>query len=291
MIKPTESLGISLVVATIGKNDIRPLLNSLERQTSADYECIVVDQSNDCTLLPVVGKYRNVKYIYSKVMGNSFNRNIGIQNAKFPIIGFPDDDCYYNDNLVENVINTFARNQEVDGIAGEWIDPNTGKRIIGGNNGSLANFFNVWTTITNITVFLRAEIVNRVSGYDERFGLGSGIFEGGEETDFLLKILDRHGKVLFVPNITVLHESKNYTVTFPKKQWGYEESWGALFRKWASGSKNGLLVTSKFAYQIAKTYLGAIWYALQGNDRYYRLYLMKNAARYAGWKKYGKVKP
>ena len=286
----TVTNGISFIVATLGEHDIRPLLDSLEKQSCDKYECIIIDQSKERVVQPVICGYRNIKYLHSDRKGNSYNRNIGIQNAQMPILGFPDDDCFYSADVIEKVLKLLHIHQRIDGVSGNWLDSKTGNLVMGSRKLNYANIFNLWTSITNITIFLRATIVRRVYGYNENFGLGSGVFEGGEETDFFLKIIKKGGKILFSPEIQIWHKSENYTISNPKKQWGYEESWGALFRKWCSPDINGAIMLITFIYFLLRSFLRALFFALHGNLNNSKLYLLKNKARIYGWKKYGAFK-
>jgi GT2 family glycosyltransferase len=277
--------GISIIVATLSEHDLIPLLNSLEAQTCDKYECIIVDQSQERKAERIVSNFRNVRYVHSTKKGNSLNRNIGVSHARMPILAFPDDDCFYSQDVVERVLKTFELRPQLAGISGTWHDSGTGRMVMGGKRGKFATSFNVWSAVTNLTIFLHKEIVCSVDGYSEGFGLGSGVFEGGEETDLVLKILERGGKILYVPQIRIWHRQENYTLTNPEKQWGYEEAWGALFRKW-SAERNGSIIFATFIFFFLRSLCASIVWALRGNFQNARFYLSKNKARLQGWLKY-----
>jgi glycosyltransferase involved in cell wall biosynthesis len=277
--------GISIIVATLGEHDLIPLLNSLETQTCDKYECIIVDQSQERKAERIVSNFRNARYVHSTKEGNSLNRNIGVSYSRFPILAFPDDDCFYSQDVVERVLRTFELRPALAGISGTWFDSISGRMVMGGKHGKLATRFNVWSSMTNLTIFLRKEVVCSVNGYSERFGLGSGIFEGGEETDLMLKIFKRGGKILYAPQIRIWHRQENYTLTNPEKQWGYEEAWGALFRKW-SAEKNGSIIYCAFIFFFLRSVCASIVWALRGNLKNARFYISKNKARLQGWRSY-----
>ena len=102
---------ISLVTATLGRVDeINILLDSLVKQTYKNFELIIVDQNEHYKVQNIVDRYTNIlsiKYIKSSTKGLSYNRNIGIKECSGDIIGFPDDDCYYSENLLEEIVYTF----------------------------------------------------------------------------------------------------------------------------------------------------------------------------------------
>ena len=284
-----DNRGVSLVVATLGINNILPLLDSLEKQTCEKYECIVVDQSEDKILEDIASKYRNIKYIPSLRKGNSYNRNLGIMHASLNILAFPDDDCFFSPNVVEKVLDIFLKKPHIVGVSGSWRDSITGDVVLGGSKNKYVNIFNVWTSVTNITIFLKSNVVKMLGGYNESFGLGSKIFEGGEETDFILNIIENGNKILYEPDLVIYHQRSNYALTNIEKQLGYEESWGALFRKWAKSKIIGNRIIVASIILILKTYLGAIYYVLRGEIKYAKHYILKNKARYAGWIKYGEI--
>jgi len=284
-----DNRGVSLIVATLGINNIHHLLDSLEKQTCEKYECIVVDQSEDKVLEDIASKYRNIKYISSLRKGNSYNRNLGIMHASMNILAFPDDDCFYSPKVVENVLDIFLRKPHIVGVSGSWRDSITGDVVLGGSQNKYVNSFNVWTSVTNITIFLKSNVVKMLGGYNESFGLGSKIFEGGEETDFILNIIENGNKILYEPDLVIYHQRSNYALTNIEKQLGYEESWGALFRKWAKSKIIGNRIIVASIILILKTYLGAIYYVLRGEIKYAKHYILKNKARYAGWIKYGEI--
>lgn len=284
-----DKTGVSFIVATLGLNSIQSLLDSLEKQTCEKYECIVVDQSEDKDLEDIASKYSNIKYISSLHKGNSYNRNLGIMHASMNILAFPDDDCFLSPSVVEKVLDIFLNKPHIVGISGSWRDSITGDVVLSGFQNKYVNSFNVWTSVTNITIFLKSSVVKAVGGYNEAFGLGSKIFEGGEETDFILKVIENGNKILYEPDIVIYHQRSNYALTNIEKQLGYEESWGALFRKWANSKYIGNRIICASIILILKTYLGAIYYMFRWKIRYSRHYILKNKARYAGWIKYGKI--
>ena len=282
--------GVSLIVATLGENDLCPLLDSLEKQTCKTYECIVIDQSKEKRIQNVISKYENIKYIHSNNKGNSHNRNIGIDQAQMQILAFPDDDCFYDHDVIEKVLEVFRKRPEIDGISGNWMDSITRKVAMGGSKYKHVTKFNSWTSVTNLTIFLRSEIVKNVHGYDEMFGLGSNIFEGGEETDFIIKIIEKEGLIIYYPDIRIWHRQENYSLNKSKKQLGYEEAWGALFRKWSFRGRQKILFFNAIIFLLFRSFVGALLWGLRGNFVNSRIYLMKNIARFRGWIRYGSIK-
>ena len=102
---------VSLIMPTINRYDeIYLLMDSLKRQTYKNFELIVIDQNNNDKVKEIVDNYVNdmdIKYVKSDKPGLSLNRNIGIDMAKWQIIGFTDDDCIFVDDTLEKVTSFF----------------------------------------------------------------------------------------------------------------------------------------------------------------------------------------
>lgn len=117
---------ISLIMPTLNRyDDIYLLMDSLENQTYKNFELIVVDQNDNSKVKEIVDKYidkLDIKYIKSSKKGLSYNRNVGIDNAVGQIIGFPDDDCVYENDTLEKVINFFNKMKIIKyTVAKLWI--------------------------------------------------------------------------------------------------------------------------------------------------------------------------
>jgi GT2 family glycosyltransferase len=135
---------------------------------------------------------------------------------------------------------------------------------------------------------MRVEAVKNVNGYDENFGLEANFFEGGEESDLILKFLDNGAKILYTSEIRVWHRQDKSILNTSKKHLGYEEAWGALFRKWSfSGRYRGVTFLT-FLFLLSKSFMGSLYWVFRGNFNNSWFYLMKNRARLRGWFKYGR---
>ena len=97
----------SLIVSTIGrKDDLERLLHSLQAQTLQDFETIIVDQSRSDELIPLIEKFSSalrISHVKMDERGASRGRNRGLEMSIGEICTYPDDDCTYPPNLLENV--------------------------------------------------------------------------------------------------------------------------------------------------------------------------------------------
>lgn len=108
---------ISLITATYGRTEeVRTLLGSLARQSYKDFEFILVDQNPHFILREMVAEYASrltIQYIRSEAKGLSLNRNIGLDYSRGEIVAFPDDDCFYEEDVLEKVIDVFQRQKDI----------------------------------------------------------------------------------------------------------------------------------------------------------------------------------
>lgn len=214
---------VSLVVATMGRvNELARLFESLCQQSYRDFEVIVVDQNPDHRLKKLVdefGRKMTIQWLRS-APGLSRARNVGLKQASGEIIGFPDDDCWYQPDTLQRVVTEFQRIPGLDGLLGASVDE-TGKRtmIKGAARATWVDFKSVlWTTVS-YAMFFRKEAVQRVGEFDETLGVGAGTPWGaGEETDYAIRLIKMGAHIRHNPEIAVVHPQSSET---PKRTVSY----------------------------------------------------------------------
>jgi glycosyltransferase involved in cell wall biosynthesis len=207
----SEAPALSLIVCTIGRIDpLMRLFASLATQTSEDFEIVLVDQNPPGTLDAALAPYADrLKILHvTSPRGLSRARNAGLREASGRLVCFPDDDCWYAQGLVEEVIDRFAREPRLDIIMARTIDAQ--------GVDSLGLFLpatcavdrrNVWFAGNSNGLFLRAETARRIGGFDESLGVGADTpFRSGEETDYVLRALALGAECRFQHDLTVFHD-------------------------------------------------------------------------------------
>lgn len=201
---------VSLVVSTLGRTvELERLLTSLRAQTFTDFETIIVDQNADGRLEPVLASHRaalNIVAARSR-RGLSLGRNTGLALVAGDIVAFPDDDCWYPAGLLERVVAAFNESPELDLLSGRTLDqtfaPSLGafhptSRRIGRSS--------VWRAGNSNTIFVKTSL-KRELRFDETLGVGANtIFQSGEETDLLLRLLADGAQMRFDPAFVVHHD-------------------------------------------------------------------------------------
>lgn len=199
----------SLVAATLGRTaEMERLLASLNSQTHRDFELIIVDQNSDDRLVSVLEPYRTRFPIMrvSSERGLSRARNVGLEYATGDVVGFPDDDCWYPPDLLENAARLLRECPEVDGISGRATDESGSFDARFDQMAGLLEIPNVWRRTSSFSIFVRRRVFESIGGFDEELGVGSGtVWGGGEDIEYALRAVRRGLKIYYDPALVVFH--------------------------------------------------------------------------------------
>ena len=201
---------VSLIVATRGRtSELRRLLDSLAAQTYQPFEVIVVDQNRDELVAPVVSEFVHklaLLHVRSNTSGHAAANNVGLGLCDGDIIGFPDDDCWYPRDLLRRVVDLLEEHPEWQGVAGcEAAANHAGKNLRFDQEAGQVTHRNIFRRHISFSQFFRsANLVDLF--YDERLGVGAGtIWGSGEETEYLLRFIERGHFVQYEPSLAVNH--------------------------------------------------------------------------------------
>ena len=126
----SKSLKISLIICTYNRDRfIGDALESLSMQTldPSNFEIIIVNNnSTDNTeniSLAFIKDHAELdcKYVVETNQGLSFARNRGIQESKYKIITYIDDDAFAKPDFLEQIFTYFNENPNIAGIGGKVI--------------------------------------------------------------------------------------------------------------------------------------------------------------------------
>lgn len=204
---------ISLVLASVGRTEqVERLFDSLLAQTSNAFELILTDQNQDDRLVPLVqnavSKGMNIIHVRLEKPDQYAARTAGIKAAKGQYIAFPDDDCWYEPEAIEEALNIFET-KNVDGLIAQWLES---RRVSQHAADVKENEELEWKDICGfrtdgasmITQFYKTSVVCAIGGFDKRMGLGCW-FGGGEDTDMFFSVVRKGFKVLMAPTVVVRH--------------------------------------------------------------------------------------
>lgn len=223
----------SLIIATLGRK--KELLELIESIKNSDYETnnleiIIVDQNEKGFLDKELSKFENlnIKHIHSDIKGLSYNRNIGLSYASGDIICFPDDDCKFYENTLNEVSNILL-SSNIDFCMGQIYDRETKKDVIKkwSKKEFKVNRFNSYFINSSITMFIKKEYI---LNFDENLGVGAR-FGSCEDADLIYKILENKAKGIYTPNIELWHPEPNYQEISLEKVKNYASGFGYFVRK------------------------------------------------------------
>lgn len=197
---------VSLVMATLGRvSEIDRCVDTLAAQTRRDFELIVVDQNPDDRLLPVVARARalglDCHHLRQQEPNLCLARNTGIERAQGAVVAFPDDDCWYEHDVMEKVLARFEQAPALDGLVIRWVE--AGNSPAGPLDfASCASFRG--PVASSITLFFRRQTLRAAGSFDMALGLHSW-YGAAEETDLILRLLHRGAQIHFDPEVHVHH--------------------------------------------------------------------------------------
>jgi GT2 family glycosyltransferase len=209
-----ELPSFDLVVATVGRTEeLERFLGSLEAQTHRRFRVLVVDQNADRRLEALLAAHDglDLEHLRSE-LGLSQARNRALRELNGDLVAFPDDDCVYPPDLLERVASRLAEEPELDGLTGRAVDATGSSTTSWKLDVADLTDTNLWNRAISYTIFLRSELVERVGGFDEQLGLGSGNpWSSGEEIDYLVRALQTGARITYDPSLTVVHERRRLT--------------------------------------------------------------------------------
>jgi GT2 family glycosyltransferase len=196
-----------LVVATVGRKEpLAKLLESLRAQTHRALRVMVVDQSGDDRLVAALAA-PDLELIHLRSEpGLSRARNVALGEIAADVVGFPDDDCSYPQDLLARVAERLADGSGLDGVTGRIADAEGRSSPSWESDPAILDRTNLWNRANSATTFLRRELVECVGSFDEELGLGSrSPWHSGEEIDYLVRAVDAGARVEYDPTLVVEH--------------------------------------------------------------------------------------
>ena len=197
---------ISVVILTWNrKEDLLPALDSVFNQTYKNFEVVLIDSAcTDGTHEAVTGKYPEVVYIKLPYnLGVSGGRNLGAANAKGELILFLDDDAaFLAQDAFEQIVHRF---QFEEGLALMFFQYQLKDGSLWGTvfpykiDTRFLEMESYTFTFVGCSYCMRREIIEDI-GY-----LRPEFFREGEEKEFSYRIIGAGGKILYFPEVKIVH--------------------------------------------------------------------------------------
>lgn len=214
---------VSFAIATHSRNqELQSCLDSILRQHYNPIEVVVVDNgSTDATEQIIKEKYNLPSVHYLKLSENKGcveGKNIAIRNCKGYIIVAIDDDALLTDvDATQKIVDRFSQDKEVGLLAFRSLNYSTEKVLreeFPHKDKSLDPDQEFETSyFIGVGYALRRIVYEKVGSYPADF------FFGFEELDLSYKIIDAGYKIIYFPQVTVLHKKS------PAGRLSYKDLW------------------------------------------------------------------
>jgi GT2 family glycosyltransferase len=122
------------------------------------------------------------------------------------VVCFPDDDCWYPDDVLRRVDQALKKNSHWHGIIGDSVDA-SGRTTLPWRDqeGKLTRPMS-WRRAISYAIFLRSSIIAEIGGFDETLGVGANTPWGsGEDNDLVLRALKAGSYIEYDPNVHIHH--------------------------------------------------------------------------------------
>lgn len=230
---------VSLVMGTLGARSDRfaVFLDSLASGTHRNIELVVVDQSQESHhLSALLSEHRWFPILHLKSKpGLSRARNVGLAQVSGDIVAFPDDDSWYPETLLGSVVERFRSNPSWGGLAGRPVDAEGHSSFPRWDlRAGWIDKFNVWRRCNSNALFLSRAAVDRVGGFDESLGVGSGTPWGAaEDIDYPLRVLAAGLTLCYDPTLLIHHPRTipSYDHASAARAESYGRGMGRVLRK------------------------------------------------------------
>lgn len=200
---------ISLITGSLFRaHELERLIRSLCEQTYPKFELIIVEQANVRAAEEILRRFDKLDgRVVRSARGLSRARNCGMACAVGDVIGFPDDDCWYEPETLARVAQRFEDDPSLMILCGR-VETTTGPMLRYPAERCEVTRRNVWRTAVSPGIFVRADGAARIGGFDTSLGLGSGTAAGsGEETDYVLRALTMGLRVEYDDGVRIMHPS------------------------------------------------------------------------------------
>lgn len=271
---------ISLIAATVNRTEeLGRLLASLDRQTYRDFEVIIVDQNPDDRLAPILAQHPGLTIRrFRSERGLSRARNVGLGQVKGDLVSFPDDDCWYPDELLATVVRWFEVHPGFDALfTGTRTPDNRQMAPKWAPAAGECTRSSVLKSVVAFTGFLRKRVTDAVGLFNERIGVGSSSrYQSGEDIDYYIRPLDLHFRMWYEPGLTVYHPEFQSIERLRQKTYGYALGVGYVLRvnRYSSWTLGDVLLRSLAGSAVS---------LCRGDLRRTHIYLLRAAGELWGY--------
>lgn len=221
--------------------DLSRLLASLDRQSGGgDITLHLMDQGNSSVATRAIDEVKRFGISLTRAgkrLSLSEARNRLLENLPAcntnAIIAFPDDDCWYPDDLLERVYTFFQKSPGVDVLCTAVYDPDRGlpygSRPLGLQRK--LGMLDLFRLPISVGIFVRFNALEK-AGAHFATDLGAGTHIGsGEETELVYRLLKSNAQAYYSGSFLVFHPVEPLDERDPVKAENYGRGFGYLSSK------------------------------------------------------------
>lgn len=173
---------ISVIIPVKNQKDItQTCIDSLEAYTK-DYQLIIIDDGSDKETSSMLKNYIDANDTYirnDKSEGWCKAINAGIKEVRGNYVVFSNNDVVFTANWAEKMIAHFKKDKEL-GVLSATTNKVDGQQHVDFNKKGVD--FQYTDILTFFNVMVKKEVIDKIGGLDERFGLG-----GQDDADYCIR--------------------------------------------------------------------------------------------------------
>lgn len=124
------------------------------------------------------------------------------------IVAFPDDDCWYTDELITFISSSFVHNQSQDFVFCRYDADPMHCSTVSKESFKPAIFSSVIRNASSNTIFIRGNVMSKIKEFDEKLGIGTQM-GGSEDLDFAIKAFVLSTESFYIDAAVIGHRSKS----------------------------------------------------------------------------------
>lgn len=199
--------GISAVVATYRRSkELKTLLDSIISNEIPNIEVIIVDQNSDGLIDSIIEDYKNkldIVHLKIKEPNQSKARNTGAESAKYSILCFPDDDCWFEKDSLQKTEKYFESNSQTDLLIINWKQ---NPRVVSNSYQLKKKDMFSFRSVGYVTyvLFFKTDVFLSLGGFIIDIGIGKYI-GGGEDSELAFRAITNDLNIYYNGEIFVNH--------------------------------------------------------------------------------------
>ncbi len=207
---------VSLIICTYNRADaLKQCLQACAHFPidEVQFEIIVVDNNSSDHTKKVVQEFLALpsfplRYFYEARQGLSYARNRGISEARYPVLGFTDDDCLPEANWVARLYREFSSDATLSILGGQVV-PGSNGELIGirpfPDRANISSYEQIFQMLIGCNMSCRRQVFQEIGVFDDHLGKGAKA-GSGEDLDFFYRAFKQNLKIAYSPDVKVVHQ-------------------------------------------------------------------------------------